>query len=168
MDFSYLKHFLSFLSLALVQVFVLNHITLFGVASPLLYIFFVLKMRRNYPRWAIIVESFVLGLLMDTFQNTPGVAACSMTLLGMIQPPLLDLFVTRELPEDARPSAAVLGWLKFFYYAGISTIIYCLAFFTLELFAFFNWMQWLDRVLGSAVLTLLLVMLLELAQKKKE
>lgn len=168
MDFSYLKHFLSFLSLALVQVFVLNHITLFGVASPLLYIFFVLKMRRNYPRWAIIVESFVLGLLMDTFQNTPGVAACSMTLLGMIQPSLLDLFVTRELPEDARPSAAVLGWLKFFYYAGISTIIYCLAFFTLELFAFFNWMQWLDRVLGSTVLTLLLVMLLELAQKKKE
>ncbi len=168
MDFSYLKHFLSFLSLALVQVFVLNHITLFGVATPLLYIFFVLKMRRNYPRWAIIVEAFVLGLLMDTFQNTPGVAACSMTLLGMIQPPLLDLFVTRELPEDARPSAVVLGWLKFFYYAGISSLIYCVAFFTLEQFAFFNWMQWLDRVVGSTILTLLLVMLLELAQKKKE
>jgi hypothetical protein len=105
---------------------------------------------------------------MDTFQNTPGVAACSMTLLGLIQPPLLDLFVTRELPEDARPSAVVLGWLKFFYYAGISSLIYCVAFFTLEQFAFFNWMQWLDRVVGSTILTLLLVMLLELAQKKKE
>lgn len=168
MDFSYLKHLLSFLALGLVQVFVLNHISLYGVATPLLYIFFVLKMRRNYPRWAIIVESFVLGLLMDTFQNTPGVGACSMTLLGMIQHVLLDLFVTRELAEDARPSVAELGRLKYFYYVTISTVIYCVAFYTLEMFAFFNWMQWIERIVGSSVLTILLIMLLEMAQKRKE
>jgi hypothetical protein len=78
------------------------------------------------------------------------------------------LFVTRELAEDARPSVAELGRLKYFYYVTISTVIYCVAFYTLEMFAFFNWMQWIERIVGSSVLTILLIMLLEMAQKRKE
>lgn len=35
---------------SLVQVLVLNHVHLFGVATPLLYIYFIIIFQRNYPQ----------------------------------------------------------------------------------------------------------------------
>ena len=39
--------------------------------------------------------------------------------------------------------------------------LYCLIFFSLEAFNFFNWLQWLKCVGGSTVLTLILLMTIE-------
>lgn len=101
-----LRHIALFILLVLLQVLVLNHIHLFGVATPLLYIYFILSMRRDYPRWALLVWAFALGLLTDTFQNTPGVGAASLTLLAFLRPNLLQLFITREMAEDLIPSSS--------------------------------------------------------------
>ena len=65
MSLGFLKGFSLFIVLLLAQVLVLNHIHLFGYAVPLLYIYFVISFRRNYPRWAILVWSFLLGLGVD-------------------------------------------------------------------------------------------------------
>ena len=66
---------------SLVQVLVCNQIHLFGFATPLVYVYFVILFQRNYPKWAILLWSFSLGLLIDVFSNIPGVAAGAMTLL---------------------------------------------------------------------------------------
>ena len=91
MNIDFLKRLLLFIVLLLVQVLVLNHIHLFDYATPLLYIYFVISFNRNYPKWTILVWSFLLGLSIDIFANTPGVAASSMTLLGLLQPYVLEL-----------------------------------------------------------------------------
>lgn len=44
-------------------------------------------------------------------------------------------------------------------------LVYCLVFFTLETFNFFNWLFWLECVGGSAVLTLVLIFTLERLRK---
>ena len=99
MNIDFLKRLLLFVVLLLVQVLVLNHIHLFDYATPLLYIYFVISFNRNYPKWAILVWSFLLGLSIDIFANTPGVAASSMTLLGLLQPYVLELFMQRDSDE---------------------------------------------------------------------
>jgi rod shape-determining protein MreD len=73
-----------FVLLCVVQVLVLNNIHLFGVATPLLYVWFPLTFHRNTPQWAALLWSFALGLAIDVFSNTPGLAAGSLTLIGMI------------------------------------------------------------------------------------
>ncbi|MDD6437045.1 MAG: rod shape-determining protein MreD [Prevotella sp.] len=156
-----LTKFLLFLILLLVQVLVLNHIHLFGYATPLLYVYLVLLFRRNYPRWAILLWSFAMGLCVDVFSNTPGLAAGSMTLLGLVQPYLLDLFIQHDSPDDMEPSMKMLGVAKFSYYTLLSVTLYCLVFFTLESFNFFNWPQWLACVVGSTLLTTVLVIVIE-------
>ena len=100
MNLNFLKGVLLFAILLLAQVLVLNHIHLFDCATPLLYVYVVLQFRRNYPRWGILLVSFLLGLLVDIFSNTPGVAAASMTFLGFLQPYVLAMFLNRDSDED--------------------------------------------------------------------
>lgn len=149
------------LVLLVVQVIVLNNIHLFGVATPLLYIYAIIVARRDFPRWALLVLAFLLGLGADVFSNTPGVATCSLTLLAFIQPYLLALFLPRDSADDFTPAISSLGFLRFVYFAMVLTFVYCIVFYTLEMFSFFNWTIWLESVAGSTILTLLIMLVVD-------
>ena len=157
----YIERLVMFVVLLLVQVLVLNHIHLYQLAIPLPYIFFVITFQQNTPRWLMLTSSFLLGLLLDIFTNTPGLAAGSMTLMAMLQPYLLDRMVPRDAADSLPISSATLGFGKFCTFSAIMTSIYCLIFFALEAFSFFDWQQWLLRTLCSSVLTLLLIVSVE-------
>ena len=73
-----------FVVLLLVQVLILNHIHLFQIATPLLYVYFVLTFSMDTPKWVVLTSSFGLGLLIDIFANTAGMAAGCMTLIAML------------------------------------------------------------------------------------
>ena len=151
--------------LCLVQALVCNRIHLFGCATVLLHVYFVVMIPRNYPRWAILLWSFCLGLSVDIFSNTPGMAAAALTLVGFLQPFLLNLFIPREAPENMKTAVSTLGFTKFLTYAAMLVSVYCLAFFTIEAFCFFNWQQWALNIAGTTLLTLLLLMVLESIRK---
>lgn len=165
MNVDFLKKLLAFVVLLFAQALVLQRIHLFDYATPLLYVYLVLLFRRNYPRWGILLWSFAMGLAVDMFSNTPGVTASSMTFLGLLQPYVLSLFVPREAPDDLEPSVKTLGKGKYFLYALLLTFIYCLLFFTVEFFSFFNWMQWLACVGGSTMLTAILIFIIDNVRK---
>jgi len=148
-------------ALVLVQALVLNNIHLYGCATPLLYILLPLHFRRDQARWTSMMWCFCTGLLLDIFANTPGVAAGAMTLIGFIQPKVLVLFLDKESAEDFEPTLKGLGWLKFFTYTLILTVIYSFTFFTLESFSFFNLVLWAESIGGSALLTLIILLVLE-------
>jgi rod shape-determining protein MreD len=150
-----------FMALVLAQALVFNYIHLFGYATVLLYVYFVVMFPRNYPRWAILLWSFFLGLSADLFTNTPGMAAASLTLVGFLQPYLLELFLPREAPEKLKSAMSTLGATKFFLLVLILVWVYCLLFFTIESFGFFNWLQWLYNVVGTTALTVLVLMTVE-------
>ncbi|MBR2291348.1 MAG: rod shape-determining protein MreD [Prevotella sp.] len=150
-----------FALLCLVQVLVLNHIHLFGMAIPLLYVYFVITFRRNTPKWAVLLWSFALGLAVDVFSNTPGLAAGSLTFIGVLQPYLLELFVPRDSIEEMEVSVGTLGWGKFILLSVVLLILFCLLFFALEAFNFFDWIYWLECAGSSALLTLVLILAIE-------
>ena len=156
-----------FVALLLAQVLVLNHVWLMNVATPLLYVYFAITFPRNTEKGEVLVWCFILGLLVDIFSNTPGLAAGSLTLIGMIQTYLVELFVPRDSAENLEVSAATLGWGKFSMLSGILILIYCLLFFILEAFNFFDWQLWLLRAVCSAVLTLLLMLAIESVRSRK-
>ena len=156
-----INRIVTFLVFLVVQVLVLNHIHLFGVATPLLYVYFVLLFRRNHPKCAILMWSFFLGLCIDVFSNTPGVAAGSMTLVALFQPYVLEPFLTRDSEDNLKPGMRSLGVSKFIFYTIILVFLYTLAFFSLEAFNFFNWMQWLLCISTSTLLTVVLILVIE-------
>ena len=158
---------LMFVVLLFAQVLVLNHVWLLNVATPLLYVYFAITFPRNTEKGEVLVWCFLLGLFIDIFSNTPGLAAGALTLIGMIQTYLVELFIPRDSVEDLEVSAATLGWGKFSMLSGILTLIYCLLFFILEAFNFFDWQLWLLRSVCSAALTMVLMLAIESVRSRR-
>ncbi|WP_253952403.1 rod shape-determining protein MreD [Xylanibacter muris] len=164
-----MKKLTLFCILCLTQVLVLNNIHLFNCATPLLYVFFILTMPYNYPKWGILLWSFTLGITTDTFTNTPGVAAASLTVIGAIQPYLLTLFIQRDERNEQTsviPAMNTIGAMKYTFYTIIMVLVYTIIYFTLETLCFFNWQHWLECILGSTVITTTLILTLESLRKK--
>ena len=152
--------------LCLAQALVLNHIHLFGCAMPLLYVYLELAFPLGYPKWALLLWSFAMGMAVDMFSNTPGCAAASLTLVGAAQPYFFALFVPADAAEAPRPSLRALGLMKYSFYATALTLLHCVAFFALEMFSFFHWLRWLECAAGSTLVTVLLVLTIEGARKR--
>ena len=168
MNYELFQRLGAFVILSMVQAMVLNQIHLFGVATPLLFVYFVITFHRNHPKWAILLWCFILGICVDTFSNTPGVGSASLTLTGAIQPYLLEIFTPRDSAEDMPPTMRTMGMAKYIYYATILIAIQTLTFFALEAFSFFNWQQWLIAAGSSFVLTLILVLTIENLMNKQQ
>jgi len=119
---------------------------------------------RNYPKWAVLLWSFMLGFLIDIFFNTPGLAAGSLTLIAAIQPYYLELFVSRDSADDIELSVSSVGPMKYSVYIVVLVFLYCLVFYSLEMFSFFNLLQWAMCVVGSTLITLVLIFTFEIAR----
>lgn len=156
-----LQRLLVFIVILLAQGLVLNRIQLFGCAVPLLYVYFPIIFPRNYPKWASLLWAFALGLGVDMFANTPGLAAASTTLVAALQPYILELFLPREAEEHLRVGAATLGYGKYSSMTIILVAIFCIVFFALEAFSLGEWLHALICAGGSAVLTIILILSLE-------
>lgn len=161
-----LKRTYLFLLFLVAQLVVLGGTHLFNCATPLLYVYFATLFPRNYPKWASLVWSFLLGLSIDIFSNTPGVAAASLTLIAAIQPYYLELFLSRDAVENLEPSLSSLGLLKYSAYVVVLVLLYCLVFYSLEMFTFFHLLHWAMCVGGSALLTLALIFTFEIARSR--
>ncbi len=157
---------LLFVVLCLVQALVLNHVSLFGCATPLLYVYLVLLFPRNISRVSAMLWGFALGVVVDMFSNTPGMASASLTLVAAIQPSFFNLFLQHDTAENARPSVKLMGWPSFTLYVSVLTLLHCTMFFTLEAFTFFNWWLWLQSIIGSTLITITLVLTLESFKKR--
>ena len=156
-----LKRLLLIFLFAMAHVLVLHRIHVFHFATPLLYVYFVLLFPRNYPRWSMLLWCFLMGLVIDMFSNTPGVASASMTLDGALQPVFLALFLPRDAEENMPVSAAMLGIGKYIVLVLALTFIFCLVYFTLESFSFFDWAYWIESVFGTTLLTSSLILAFE-------
>ena len=160
-----LRRIVVFVVLCLVQALVLNHIRLFGCATPLLYVYFTIVIPRGYPRWATLLWSFFLGLAVDMFSNTPGAGAASLTLIGLLQPYLIELFVPREAAPNMKSSMATLGVTKFLTMSSLLVLLHCAVFYSVEMFNFTDLMQWGMNIVGSALLTQMLIVPIESVRK---
>lgn len=150
----------------LVQALVLNRIHLFACATPLLFVYFIILYPSTMPRWAGLILAFILGLSIDAANNTPGLAAFSLTLTAFVQSYLLPLYLDKEdTMSTFYPSIASMGWMKYLSYAFVLTFLFTFTYFTLEAFNFYHWLHWLMSVAGSWLLTFLLIITIDCVKR---
>lgn len=165
---SIVKEILWLVVLVLVQALVLNRVHILGYATPLPYIYLVLKFHAGSSRDANLIWAFILGLLVDIFSNTPGLASASTVLLAMFQPFFLKLFSIKEDNAETDPSAREMGNGAFIRYVVTCVLFHHIAFYLLDSFSFFHWSDVLINIGGSAVFTSLLIFALEGISSKKD
>ena len=111
-----ISYIVLFTILVLLQVMVLNNISVMGYGIPLLYIYFILVLPAALsPNW-VITLGFLLGLTVDVFCDTPGMNALASTVTSALRQPMLSIYMSREDVPVTVPSAHSLGMGVFLSY----------------------------------------------------
>lgn len=156
-----------FIGLVLVQVLLFNNISLFGLATPFVYVYFLLVLDRDIDHNMLMLIAFFLGFVIDIFSNTPGVNAGASVLIAFIRPGILRLFSPRGEYENFEPGIYTLGGGAFVRYAIILVLLHHATLFFLEAFSLVNVGYLLLRILCSALLSMMLVMAIEYVRHKR-
>ncbi len=149
---------LMFVLLVVVQTVIFNHIALFSVALAFVFIYFTIKLPVTLSPAKVIFLSFLIGFVIDIFQDTPGMSALACTILGACRKTVLRLYVTRD--DDiahAIPAIRSLGAAVFAKYVLTMSLLYCTLVFLIEAFTFFNPATLLLRIVASTMLTSILI-----------
>lgn len=92
-----LRGLVYFVVLVLIQALILNNIHFLRIATPFLYLYFIIKMPVGTSRDLVVLFSFLIGLVIDMFSNTHGMHAAACTLAGFIREPLIRFFMGEGL-----------------------------------------------------------------------
>lgn len=153
------KYVVMFVVLVIVQVLVLNNIQISGFINPYIYILFVLLLPFNIPGYLLLALSFITGITIDIFGNTPGIHAGATVLLGFIRPALANLISSRELIEKGTtPNMIQLGFASFIKYVIIAVLIHHLVLFFAETFSFADILETIVRWVLSSLFSILIIL----------
>lgn len=155
-----LKYSLIFVVSVLLQVLIFNNVLILRMISPFFYILFIILLPIDTPRALLLFLSFLLGLTVDIFTNTPGVHASACLLTGFLRPGVLQLISSRETLESvAAPRVENMGFQWFIGYTTFLVLIHHLFLFFLEAFTFESFLITLLKVILSSVLSVVLIVL---------
>jgi rod shape-determining protein MreD len=158
MTIIFLKNIGRFVFLILFQVLILNNIQFSGYINPCFYIYFILLLPFETPRWLLLISAFLLGISLDAFTNTFGLNAAACVLMAFVRPFVISAISTgTEFMTGHSPSLKNQGLKWFAYYSIILVLIHHFALFYLEIFRFTEFFQTLVRALLSSAFTLILV-----------
>ena len=162
MTIIFLKNIGRFVFLILFQVLILNNIQFSGYINPYFYIYFILLLPFETPRWLLMLSAFLLGISLDAFTNTFGLNAFACVLMAFVRPFVITTISTgTEFMIGHSPSLKNQGVKWFAYYSVILVLVHHFALFYLEIFRFMEFFQTLLRVLLSSLFTLIIVFIAE-------
>jgi rod shape-determining protein MreD len=169
MKISYFYEILLLAALVLLQVLLLNRISLFGYATPILYSYFLLKLPVGRNVFYVIISAFIMGLAIDAFLNTPGMNAAAITITAAFQRNIRNLFFDRSeyeyeefVPGIYTASGAFVRFAVFMVSLHITLL------FFIESFTLFNLVNTLLRIASSAVFSIVLIIAIDSLMYKEK
>ena len=81
-----LRVLLGFFVAIILQVLIFDNINLFGFSCPAVYMFFIINFRFDNSQFALILLGFLLGFVLDVFQNSSGANTIATLLISYIRP----------------------------------------------------------------------------------
>lgn len=163
-----LKDLLLFIVLLISQVLIFNHILLFDVALPIIFIYFIVRMPVNMSVNILLTLAFLFGLIIDIFSDTPGLNAFCCTILAMVRRPVFYAYSPRdEKMRFISPSVASLGWFTYSKYLLTLAVIYCLLMFSIEYMSYAAVAEVALMTVASALLSYILMLAIDCLMNSK-
>lgn len=129
-----LQYILLFAITALVQLLLLDNLSISIFVHPMLYVAFVLLLPVELASGWVLVAGLVMGLAMDFGSGSAALNTASLLAVAFTRPVLLRLELGREELREGggTPTAAMMGRGKFLRYALLGSLLHCAIYFTLE------------------------------------
>ena len=150
--------FIALFLVLLVLQLVCNKIVLFNVAMPVVFIYLILRLPVNMHGGWVLTIAFFSGLIIDIFNNTPGMNALACTIMAALRRPVFNVFVSREndmnIPIPSVDSMGVGDYLK---YMAMLVTVYCALIFLIQAFTLHNMLLTVARIAASSVLSIIVI-----------
>ena len=151
-----------FVVMLLLQVLICNHIAIFNVAVPIIFIYFIIRLPISMGQGWLFTLSFVLGLVVDICADTPGVNALSCTLLAALKKPVFYAYVPKDdKTKDITPSITSLGIATYCKFLVTLIGIYCVLVFSIEYFNFADVKEVVILSASSCLLTFITLLAID-------
>ncbi len=149
-----------------IQVFLLNEVDYLQMATPFLFILFIINLPLEISRIPLLLIGFVTGLIVDVFGNTIGIHTCATTLIAYLRPWILRVMAPTDLGNEV-PSFRNFTIARYMEYATVMTVIHHALFFIMENGSTNMLFTVILRIVESSVFTLLLIYSIEYFKYKK-
>jgi hypothetical protein len=154
MNSAVLLNIARFILLLVAQVLIFNNINFFGYLNPFPYVLFIILYPVNGNKPALLLASFLLGIIMDMFCNSGGVHAAASITLAYLRPTFFRFafgvsyeYQTVKLNDKLTPER--------FSFILISTITHHFILFILETFRLNFFFNILIQTIFSTIFTII-------------
>lgn len=157
-----------FVTLILLQVFLLKNISYYNMVSPFPYILFILLLPIRISNFLLFTLSVLCGLSVDVFYNTLGLHSAACVAMAWTRSTFMNITLQYEDYEAmTTPKMGTMPTQWFLIYAFVLTFIHHLVLFTLEIFSLSNFLITLSSTFFSCIFTLSIILLFEFVFYKK-
>lgn len=148
-----------FIGLVLIQVFVLNHVNLFGYLNPLVYIVWVFLFPIRKNKSLFLIASFLLGLSVDFFSDSGGINAAATLFIAFVRLPILKAILRKSDFDYILFNLRAISFDKIFIYIATLTIMHHFIVFSLEYFSFNALTTIISNTFFTSIFTIILSIL---------
>lgn len=150
--------------LLLLQLLILKRIDIsignFNYLHLLVYPLIIMLLPLKTPKIIVIVVSFILGLSIDMFYDSPGVHAGALVFIGYIRSFILKFLEPNEgYTAESTPTLFRMGVAWFLVYSSVLLITHHLIYFSLEAFSYVYLLEILLRTIFSFIGSLIILMI---------
>ena len=158
-----------FILLLATQVFLLKNTGYYNLSVPYLYILFILLLPFNIPNGLLFLLAFISGITVDVFYDTLGLHALACSVMAFVRIVYISITVQRDgFDNEPEPRLGIMGFRWFVFYAVILAFFHHLVLFTFEAFRISELGFTIIRVLLSALLSTILILVTEFVFYRKK
>ena len=161
-----LQNILRFIFLILLQVFILDNIQFMGYINPMIYVLVILSLPVRFPKWALLILAFIMGLIIDVFSNTAGMHSFALVFAAFLRTPVINIFTSLDEGANPTPSFHTFGVSAYVKYVVILVLIHHFILFFIESFSFLHLTLLIPKIIFSSTVTILLILGLQSFKSK--
>jgi hypothetical protein len=112
------------------------------------------------PNLLLFALSFLIGITIDAFYDTPGLNAAACVVLALVRVLFISITVQKDgFDNEPEPTLGIMGFRWYFTYVLISTLFHHFFLFALESFSFSELQYTLMRFVLSTAFTVFLIII---------
>ena len=162
---NWLKYIGIFVLLLFLQVLVLDNLHWLGLVHPFVYIWAILLLPIELPRWAQMLAGAAIGMVMDAFTHAPGVHMAGCVMIAYLRPLLVAGYVQDIKRMKGAITFEAIGMGNYLRLLAVLVIVHHVLVFMLEAFTFHHFGYTLLQILLSSAFSFAFVLMFEYVRK---